>query len=46
VDAMYELHFKNRLSKSEYYALNYKACEELKKKVRSNQLVLGQNEEE
>ena len=31
VDLMYELHFKNKISKKQYYELNYQGCLELKK---------------
>lgn len=31
VDASYEKYFKNSMSKAEFYAENYKACEALKK---------------
>ncbi len=30
VDKMYELFYKNILSKSEYYKLNYEACKKIK----------------
>lgn len=31
VDKTYEIYFKNKMSLEEYYQLNYKACNELKK---------------
>lgn len=31
VDKIYEVYFKNKMSKEEYYKLNYSACEKLKK---------------
>lgn len=31
VDAMFELYFSQKMTKEEYYELNYKACRKLKK---------------
>lgn len=31
VDKMYEQCFKDKMTKEEYYALNYEACEKIKK---------------
>ena len=36
VDLMYEMHFKNRMGKEEYYQMNYFACEMLKKEEQKN----------
>lgn len=33
IDESYEILFKDKINKSEYYKLNYKACNELKNKV-------------
>lgn len=32
VDKMYELHFKDKMSRQEYLALNYEGCRDLKKR--------------
>ena len=34
IDKSYELYFKDQLTRYEYYEINYRACEELKKKGR------------
>lgn len=36
VDAMYKAYFSDKMTREEYYELNYHACEELKKSEEDN----------
>ncbi len=34
IDAMYDIYFTDRISREQYYELNYRACKELKNRRR------------